>query len=135
MATFCCNCLQPCHLPHAVAIFSYQAEPFCLLRIYHRVSVYLLDTIQTLLTYLYYETESSEIFSNTQEISILLPHFILGHMGSAFPQPIKTVILGPPHTCFYLEDKSSKLNRNKRFNLASNLHYATFSVSVLAACL
>lgn len=52
-------------LPHTVALFSYQEEPFCLLCIYHRVSVYLLDTIQTLLTYLYYETESSEFFSNT----------------------------------------------------------------------
>lgn len=53
-----------------------------------------------------------------------------------FLQPIKTSILGPTHKYFYLEDKSSKLfNRNKHFNLASNLHYATFSVSVLAACL
>lgn len=52
-------------LPHTMALFSYQEEPFCLLCIYHRVSVYLLDTIQTLLTYLYYETESSEFFSNT----------------------------------------------------------------------
>lgn len=68
-------------LPHTVALFSYQEEPFCLLCIYHRVSVYLLDTIQTLLTYLYYETESSEFFSNTHEISTLLATFYLRAHG------------------------------------------------------
>lgn len=131
--------LPPAHpLPHTVAIFSYQAEPFCLLCIYHRVSDYLLDTIQALLTYLYYETESSEIFfQHTHEISILLATFYLRAHGFCNScSHIKISILGPTHRYFYLEDKSSKLfNRNKHFNLASNLHYATFSVSVLAACL
>lgn len=61
----------------APSIFSYQAEPFCRLHIYHSVSVYLLDTIQALLTYLYYETESSEVFSNTRRISVLLATFYL----------------------------------------------------------
>lgn len=129
--------LQSHHLPHTIATLSYQAEPLCLLHIYHRVSVSLLDTIQTLLTYLYYETESSEIFSNTHmRLVFSWPQFILGYKGSAFPWPIKTIILGPTHTYFYLEDKSSTLfNRNKHFNPASNLHYATFFDSVLAACL
>lgn len=57
----------------------------CLLHIYRRVSVYLLDTIQTLLTYLYHETESSEIFSNMHKISILLATFYLRAYGSCVP--------------------------------------------------
>lgn len=64
------------------------------------------------------------------------PHFILGQMDTAFLWPIKMIVLGSIHTYFYLEDKSTKLfSRDKHFNLASNLHYATFSVSVLAVCL
>lgn len=101
------SCLWPRHLPHTLAVLSYQAEPFCLLHVYHGFSVYLLDTVQTLLTYLYCETESSKIFSNTHMgLVFCKPYFISGGMGATFLRPIKSIILGPTHTYFTLKTKA-----------------------------
>lgn len=120
--------------PHSTAIFSYQAEPSaCSTFIIGFQSIFWTQSrhYSPIFTM---KLRVLKFFPTCTRLVFYWPHFILGHMGPAFLWPIKAIILSSIHTYFYLEDKNRKLF-NKHFNTASNLHYATFSVSVLAACL
>lgn len=134
MATFCCDCLQPHHLPDSTAIFSYQAEPSaCSTFIIGFQSIFWTRSrhyspISTM------KLRVLKFFPTCTRLVFCWPHFILGHTGPAFLWPIKAIVSSSIHMYFYLKDKNRKLF-NKHFNTASNLHYATFSVSVLAVCL